>query len=351
MLSSMSACWWMSLLSAARASKFRSFKRFTHLAIPRVLVTGAAGFIGSAMVRALSTSSSYVCRASSRRKIETVQDWHQAEELGAEADWTHVLHDVDIVIHCAAIAHVFSGVSPERFREVNVRGALRLAEQAASAGVRRFVFLSSIGVNGDSSDRPFSECDVPRPENDYARSKLEAEQALRHFTSSVGMELVIVRPVLVYGIGAPGNIARLSRLLRYSLPLPFSGIRNKRSLLAIDNLVDLLLVCCSHPAAVDQVFLASDGEDISTPDLLRLIGKSIGVKVWLFPVPQFLLTCVARLFGREREMSKLTGALQVNIAKARERLSWTPPLTMKCAVESMLSDSVSIRAVSPDSFD
>jgi len=228
-------------------------------------------------------------------------------------------------VHCAAVAHGKSG----DIRAVNVCGTLNLASQAAEAGVQRFVFLSSIGVNGNSNTFPFSEADLPKPEGLYAQSKLEAEQGLWELHKRTGMEVVILRPPLVYGPDAPGNFGSLVRLVQKGVPLPLGAIDNKRSLLALDNLVDLILNCIDHPAAANQVFLASDGEDLSTTELLKAVGRAMGKPARLVPVPASILMLGASLSGNKAFAQRLLGSLQIDISKACKVLNWEPPLTVE----------------------
>jgi nucleoside-diphosphate-sugar epimerase len=212
------------------------------------------------------------------------------------------------------------------FREVNTDLTLALARSAAAAGVKRFVFVSSIGVNGlTSGDEPFGPEAVPNPQTPYAISKYEAEQGLRAISQETGLEVVVVRPPLVYGVGAPGNFRTLVTMLRRGWPLPLGAVTmNRRSYVALPNLVDLLVTVCDHPAAANQVFLVSDGEDLSTADLLRRLGRAMGRPVRLWPVPSGLLRLGARMLGRQDLAQRLLADLRVDIAKTRRLLSWSP---------------------------
>jgi nucleoside-diphosphate-sugar epimerase len=215
------------------------------------------------------------------------------------------------------------------FRRVNAAGTRRLAESAAQAGVRRFVYVSSIKVNGErTGNRPFTEADPPGPEDAYAQSKYEAEMALREIAARTGMEVVIVRPPLVYGPGVKGNFRTLLRVVRMGLPLPLASCDNRRSLVGLSNLADLLALCVTHPAAAGETFLAADGEDLSTPELLRRTGRALGRPARLFPVPPALLRAGARMFGRAGAGERLCGSLQVDISRARRILGWNPPSTV-----------------------
>jgi len=243
------------------------------------------------------------------------------------------LTGVTVVIHAAARVHVLQDGSENplaEFRKVNVLGTLQLAKQAAAAGVRRFLFISSIGVNGNETcARPFSVMDEPKPQSDYALSKYEAEEGLRALATQTGMEVVIIRPPLVYGPGAPGNFGSLLRWLNRRVPLPLgAATANRRSFVALDNLVDLILTCMDHPAAANQTFLISDGEDLSTADLLRRLGQAIGRPALLFSLPTALLWAGARLLGKTEMAHQLLGSLQVNIDHTRRTLGWTPPVAV-----------------------
>ena len=259
-------------------------------------------------------------------------------------DWNNALKCIDGVVHCAARVHVMqdNGTdSLQAYHEVNVKGTLNLAIQAAQAGVRRFVFVSSIKVNGEAtqSGHPFTADDVPAPSDLYGVSKLEAEQGLREIEAQMGMEVVIVRPPLVYGPGVKANFATMMRWVARGVPLPLGAIRNARSMVALDNLEDLLVTCLKHPAAAGQTFLVSDGEDVSTTELLRRTAQAMNKKAFLLPVPQSMLELGATLFGKRAVAQRLCGSLLVDITKTRSLLSWTPPLTLdlglKKAVEGM----------------
>lgn len=296
----------------------------------RVLVTGANGFIGRRVVARLMAEGIDVVGAVRSRTGET---WEvDSPSLGAQGDWEACLAGRTLVVHTAGRAHVLDErmENPiDAFRAVNRDGSIRLAEQAVQAGVKRFVFLSSIGVNGVQNTRPFTEADIAVPLEPYAISKLEAEQALMSIAGKTGMEVVIVRPPLVYGPDAPGNFGRLVRAVQRGLPLPLGAVRkNRRTLVALDNLVDLILTCMHHPDAANQIFLAGDAEDLSTTDLLQRLADAMDVPVRLLPVPVWLLSMGATLLGRRTMIDRLCGSLQVSIDKARARLGWVPPLTV-----------------------
>jgi nucleoside-diphosphate-sugar epimerase len=300
----------------------------------RVLLTGATGFVGSEIVRQLARFDRHVLVAAVRRPcgIASCERVHVVGELRDSLDWADALAEVEVVIHTAARAHVMldDGVDPlARYRHVNVDGTLALAKQAVQAGVKRFIFISSIGVNGNINTRPFSENDLPNPAEAYAFSKWEAEQGLWQIQRETGMEVVIIRPPLVYGPSAPGNFGSLVRWVEKGIPLPFGAIHNKRSLVGIDNLVDLIIRCIDHPVAANRVLLAGDGEDLSTTELLRGVGEAMGKPVRLIPVPAGMLQFGATLLGKKALAQRLLGSLQIDISKTCELLDWKPPYTVQ----------------------
>ena len=217
------------------------------------------------------------------------------------------------------------------FRKVNVDGTLNLARQAATAGVKKFIFLSSIKVNGESTEeeQSFTEDDLPCPEDAYAISKFEAEEGLRYISKNSKMKVIIIRPVLVYGQGVKGNFLSIIRWIRRSVPLPLGGIHNARSFLSLDNLIDFIIVCLKHPAAGNHTFIVSDGEDISTTELLSFIADGIGVKIWLIPVPKKFIWIAGRFFGKTDIARRLCCNLRVDISKAKNLLGWTPPINTR----------------------
>ncbi len=303
-----------------------------------ILVTGATGFVGDSLVRRLSSEGA--CDgvvAAVRSKVAA--GWPDAVkqvkvgELLHTTDWRMALIGVNSIVHCAARVHVMEDdeADPLRaYRQVNVAGTLNLARQAAQAGVRRFVFVSSIKVNGEATDlgRPFTADDTPSPLDPYGVSKMEAERGLRDLEAQTGMEVVIVRPPLVYGPGVKANFAAMIDWIDRGIPLPLGAIHNARSLVALDNLVDLLMTCIQHPTAAGQTFLVSDGEDVSTTELLRRTANALGKKVFLLPVPTSALEAVAAVLGKSAVAHRLCGSLQVDIDKTRRLLGWTPPLSL-----------------------
>ncbi|MGA4533493.1 UDP-glucose 4-epimerase family protein [Ectopseudomonas chengduensis] len=299
----------------------------------RVLLTGATGFVGGALLRYLSTAGACVVAAvrssGTRRFSERV---FEVGDISADTQWASALECITVVVHTAARAHMSQEVSSDplaEYRGVNVEGTLNLARQAAAAGVQRFVFISSIGVNGNINVRPFTALDAPHPVDPYAQSKWEAEQGLWRIQQETGMEVVIIRPPLVYGPEAPGNFGSLVRWVGKGIPLPLGAIHNRRSLVGIDNLVDLIVRCIDHPAAANQVFLAGDGRDLSTTELLRLVGDAMGRPARLIPVPAGVLKLSAALLGRKAMAQRLLGFLQVDISQTCETLGWQPPFTVE----------------------
>lgn len=315
----------------------------------RVLVTGASGFVGRAVLERLKHAGTCdLCGAVRRAAAPRVHgvDVAVVGNLDQTTDWSGALARCDVVIHTAARVHIMRDAAEDplaEFRRTNVDGTLNLARQAIAAGVRRFVFVSSIKVNGEETvaGRPFDPADEPAPVDAYGRSKLEAELGLRALLGNAGVDWVIVRPPLVYGPGVKANFLTMMRWLERGLPLPFGGVRNQRSLVALDNLVSLLHECSVHPRAANEVFLAADGEDLSTPELLRRVGAALGRPVRLFKVPPAVLVAAASLTGKRELARRLVGNLQVSAAKARNLLGWTPVVTvdegLEKAVETFLA--------------
>jgi nucleoside-diphosphate-sugar epimerase len=308
-----------------------------------VLVTGASGFVGKALCSALLAEGVSVRAAvRSSNSISAIAGLQVAAvgEIGAQTDWSAALADVDCLIHCAARAHVMQETEADAlaaYRAVNVAGTQRLAEQAAAMGVRRLVFLSSIKVNGEQTalGAPFLFSDTPAPEDPYGVSKWEAEQALWDVSARRGLELVVVRSPLVYGPGVKGNLLRLLRWVARGVPLPLRAVNNQRSLVGLSNLVDLLLRCAEHPAAAGQTFLASDGHDLSIPQLIRLMAVGMNRPARLLPVPVALLQAGGSLLGKRGEIDRLVGSLQVDSGYTQAQLGWAPPVSVADGVREM----------------
>lgn len=296
----------------------------------RVLVTGASGFVGKALCSALSSAAiplTQVSRASNELASLAVGD------IDGTTDWTLALEQCTVVVHLAARVHVMNETAPDplaAYRRTNVDGTLRLARQAAAAGVHRFIFISSVKVNGESSPkgRPFRADDAPAPRDPYGVSKMEAEEGLRQVSEQTGLQVVIIRPPLIYGPGVGANFAALLRAVRIGLPLPLGSIQNQRSMVALDNLVDLIITCLIHPAAANQTLLVSDGYDLSTADLVRGMAQAAGVSARLPKVPLWVLHAGASLLGKRDVVSRLSNNLQVDISKTSSLLAWTPPLSV-----------------------
>lgn len=304
-----------------------------------VLVTGANGFVGAPLCARLAAQGLRVRAAvRSTSNAPAGAEVVQSGDLEAGTDWSAALKDVSEVVHLAARVHVMNEASADplgAFRRVNVDGTASLARQAARAGVRRFVYMSSIKVHGEhtSPGQAFRAGDLPAPRDSYGVSKMEAEQALRQIASETGMELVIVRPPLVYGPGVRANFAFLMRWLVRGVPLPLASITtNRRSLVALENLIDLVSTCLSHPLAAGETFLISDGEDLSTAELLIRLGRALGHPARLFPVPSGVLKLGATVLGRPGVHQRLCGSLQVDIGHTRECLGWTPPVSVDAAL-------------------
>lgn len=312
-----------------------------------IAITGANGFIGSALRSALAVEGRNVrsiVRANKSQGDVAVGD------IGPDTDWSEAVIGIDCIIHLAARVHIMNDSAPDllaAYRGINVGGTLSLARQAAVAGVKRFIYLSSIKVNGESTSNAghqmnhgeygsinqvgegiFTAHDTAAPSDAYAVSKWEAEQGLFALAAETGLEVTVIRPPLVYGPGVKANFLTMMRWLNNNIPLPFGSIRNKRSLVGVDNLVDLIITCIDHPAAANQVFLVSDGEDLSTTELLTRTAIALGKTARLVPVPQGLIEFGLKIMGKKDLAQRLCGTLQVDISKTRELLAWTPPVSV-----------------------
>lgn len=305
----------------------------------KVLLTGGTGFVGTSLLRSLNLAGHEVVVAvrsgMSARASESADcaGLFRYPGLEFEVDWAFALADVDVVVHVAARAHVLTSEGGEGlslFHKINVDGTLALACQAAACGVKRFIFVSSIKAMGESSEpgQPFCAEGALQGSDPYGLSKRMAEEGLISLAAETTMELVIVRPVLVYGPGVGANFLRMMQWLAKGVPLPLGAIYNKRSLLALDNLVDLIVTCIDHPAAANQTFLVSDGEDLSTTELLSRMAKALGQSARLLPLPGWMLESSAKLLGKQALAQRLCGSLQVDITKTRELLGWEPPVSV-----------------------
>ncbi|WP_324730738.1 UDP-glucose 4-epimerase family protein [Pseudomonas paeninsulae] len=305
------------------------------MTLKTVLLTGSTGFVGHPLLLRMSTDGFSVV-ACSRTPISELPVGAinvPITALNGATDWKVALAGVEVVIHAAARVHVMHDESSDplaEFRKVNVDGTLNLARQAAEAGVGRFIFISSIKVNGEGTPVgvPYVADGQAAPADPYGISKMEAEQGLRALAAETGMEVVIIRPTLVYGPGVKANFLNMMRWLHKGVPLPFGAIYNQRSLVALDNLVDLIVTCIDHPTAANQTFLVSDGEDLSTTELLRRMGVALGKPARLLPVPSRLLEAGAAMLGKQALAQRLCGSLQVDISKTRELLNWSPPVSV-----------------------
>jgi len=296
----------------------------------KLLITGADGYIGSELSRCLEELENYSLIKLSRTP-SLLKNLILSPELSTNGDWERVLADVSVIVHLAGRAHILNDnvLNPlTEFRRVNVEGTLNLAKQAIKQGVKRFVYISSIGVNGNNNKQPFIELDTPNPQEPYAISKLEAERGLLALAKESSLEVVIIRPPLVYGSNAPGNFGSLVKWANKRIPLPFGAIRNQRSFIALDNLVSFIIHCIDHPKAANEVFLISDGEDVSTTQLLKKVTKSFGKRAFLLPIPVSWMTFSAKMIGKADVANRLFGSLQVDSSKARDLLSWKPVVTM-----------------------
>lgn len=304
----------------------------------RVLVTGANGFVGSGLCSCLKAGG-IPFTAAVRKKTQDSE--YEIGEITDKTDWSGALTGCDTVFHLAARVHVMderASDSLAAFRTVNVAATENLACQAAQHGARRLVFVSSIKVNGEATlDVPFSASDEPAPLDAYGQSKSEAELALGKIAEATGLEVVIVRSPLVYGPGVGANFLRLLQLVKLGVPLPFGAIHNRRSMVALENLVDLLLTCADHPAAVGGTFLVSDGHDVSTPDLIRMLAAAMGKRALLVPVPEALLSVGAAMMGKSMAASRLLGSLQVDIESTRSILGWHPVVGMQDAIDATVA--------------
>lgn len=302
----------------------------------KVLITGSNGFVGKALASALLKKDYEVVASVRQKTIDSETRLHEiiTGDLSSKIDWTVATSNINVIIHSAARVHILDEKEKDpltEFRKINVDATLNLATQAFRNGVKRFIYLSSVKVNGEQTepDHCFSADDTPNPDGPYALSKYEAEKGLREIADEMGKEVVIIRPPLVYGPGVKANFEIMMHWLSRGIPLPLGAIKNQRSLVALDNLVDLILVCIEHPAAANQIFMVSDNDDISTSQLLDILGDALDAKKRLLPVPHNVLKMLAILVGRKDLIIKLCSSLQVDISKTRNLLDWNPPYNAK----------------------
>jgi nucleoside-diphosphate-sugar epimerase len=299
-----------------------------------ILLTGASGFVGSALAAALVAQGASV-RCAVRSPLEIAgAEMVTVPALDEQTLWKHCLEGIDTVIHCAGRAHVmhdlYADPLPE-YRHINVEATLNLAHQAVAAGVKRFIFISTVKVNGEQTmkGRPFTEKDAPMPQNPYAVSKYEAEQALLKLATASNLEVVIIRSPLIYGAGVKANFLSLLRLVQLGVPLPLGAIENKRSFVYLENLHSLIMRCIEHPNAANQIFFVSDDQDLSTPELLRSCAAAMGVGAHLISVPESWCMMSASWLGHEDVIHRLCDSLQVDISKAKKLLEWEPPISVQ----------------------
>ncbi len=297
-----------------------------------ILITGSNGFLASYLVDFTKT---FDIRLLDRNTNTHPGYLFFKRCIGASEDYSDALDGVKIVIHCAARVHLMNDKSLDplkEFRQVNTEGTINLARQAINSGAKRFIFISSVKVNGESTDigRPYTTSDFRKPEDFYGQSKSEAEEQLLELAKETGLEVVIIRPTLVYGPGVKANFASLLNLVAKGVPLPFGCINsNKRSLVSVKNLVDLIVTCIDHPNAVNQVFLVSDDHDVSTASMVKHMSQALGKSCRLLPVPLWCYRLAGKLTGKTDVVDRLLGSLQVDIKHTKDTLGWTPPQTLE----------------------
>jgi nucleoside-diphosphate-sugar epimerase len=300
--------------------------------VKNISVTGGTGFVGRALIERLKQANGDVVQLDRKMRPDGVPEW----SLGGATE---------VVIHAAARVHVMNETAPDplaEFRKANVEGTLNLARQAAQAGVRRFVYVSTVKVNGESTtDKPFTSFDAPAPLDPYGVSKLEAEQKLLLLSRETGLDIVIVRPSLVYGPGVLANFYRLMQLVKIGVPLPLGAIYNRRSMVALENLVDLLVTCSYHPNAAGQTFMVSDDNDVSISELLRMVAGAMGRRSMLLPVPARVIAGAAALFGQSALAGRLLDSLQVDVTHTKSTLGWLPVASMQEAVNKTVAHFLS----------
>ena len=311
----------------------------------RICITGANGFIGNTLCKSLKSSNNHIrgfVRFMDLDNNSSETEYISVGDISSKTNWKDHLKGFDCVIHCAGLTHQMSSIKDINvYNLVNIDGTKRLAEQSVEAGIKRLVFLSSVKVNGESTyqinmKQKFSYEDKPNPQDLYAKSKLGAEKALWEISSRTGLEVVVVRLPLVYGNGVKGNLERLIKFVKSRVPLPLSLVKNQRSMIGVDNLVDLLIRCIDHPEASGKTFLASDGEDLSTSKLIKLIASSMGRKANLFPFPISMLKFLGSVFGKSEEINRLVGSLRIDNSYTKKILNWTPPISVEEGIRRMV---------------
>jgi nucleoside-diphosphate-sugar epimerase len=313
-----------------------------------MLVTGANGFIGNSLCQVLSKLNipviGTVRSKNSFLKFQSV-NLVSVGNISFDTNWSKVLENCEYIVHCAGKAHEMNDKDKlDNYRATNIEGTKNLAEQAAKAGVKRLVFLSSVKVNGESTDnisndknkKIFTHYDIPNPQDAYSISKLEAEKVLWEVSTKTGLEVVVIRLPLVYGCGVKGNLAKLVKIVQSGIPLPLSLVQNQRSMIGMDNLIDLLIRCVDHPNAAGKTFLASDIENLSTPDLIKNLANSMGRRSRLYPVPIFLLKLLGSILGKKKEINRLVGSLKIDSSYTQDVLNWTPPLSVAEGIRRMV---------------
>jgi len=311
----------------------------------KILITGGNGFIGKALTKKL-IQNSYFVKISSRKKefnSKNLFTTYMTGEIDGKTKWDKILNNIDCVVHCAATTSNMNKnekETSESFQKVNIEGTINLARQSVSMGVKRLIFLSSIKVNGEKTfnNSSFKYYDIPNPNDAYSNSKWIAEQELRKISKSTNLELIIIRSPLVYGPGVKGNFKRLINVIRTNMPLPLAMVQNQRSMIGIENLIDLIIRCIDHPKASGKTFLASDGEDLSTPELIKLIALSMGMKANLFPLPIFVLKFLGSIFGRREEINRLVDSLRIDNNYTKEILNWIPPMSVEEGIRRITQD-------------
>ena len=307
----------------------------------KVVITGANGFIGSRLAHVLKNNSKLYVSLITRRALSSPKTENFViNDINSSTDWSTILKNKTVVIHTAAKANLMK--ESKNYLKENVDGTLNLARQAANAGVKRFIFISSIKVNGEQTDlgKSFKVDDLPAPKNVYGISKLETEKGLQQLSSETGMELVIIRPPLVYGYGVKGNFAKMIMFINSGIPLPLGDTFNERSLVALDNLIDLIVTCIDHPKAANETFLVADGDDFSTTELLVKLAKVMDKPARLISIPPWFLMFIAIILGKKNLAQRLLGSLKIDISKTRELLGWSPPISVDEGLHRCFDDQI-----------